>query len=141
MGELKLDYPFVGSRMMRDLLLQEDFLIGRLRGARLMMKMAIDAIHRRPNTSKPSPGHKVYPYLLSYLAIKRSDTAKGFVVIPAAGSSSEHWHGSTETAALPRTSSKPSPRQPCGCSSHPFSFSPGASQDHELMQDNFESDS
>ncbi len=71
MGELHLDYPFAGSRMLRDLLRQEGFLIGRLRVASLIKKMAIDAIYRRPNTSKPTPGHKVYPYLLRKLAITR----------------------------------------------------------------------
>ena len=71
MDELHLDYPFAGSRMLRDLLRQEGFLIGRLRVASLMKKMAIHAIYRRPNTSKPTPRHKVYPYLLRKLAITR----------------------------------------------------------------------
>ena len=50
---------FAGSRMLRDLLRQKGFVIGRLRVASLMKKMAIDAIYRWPNTSKPTPGHKV----------------------------------------------------------------------------------
>jgi putative transposase len=57
MDALHLDYPFAGSRMLRDLLRQKGFVIGRLRVASLMKKMAIDAIYRRPNTSKPTPGH------------------------------------------------------------------------------------
>jgi putative transposase len=92
--ELHLEYPFAGSRMLRDLLRQEGFLIGRLRVASLMKKMAIDAIYRRPNTSKPTPGHKVYPYLLRKLAIVRPNQvwatdisyvpmAKGFVYLVA----------------------------------------------------------
>jgi len=92
--ELHLEYPFAGSRMLRDLLRQEGFLIGRLRVASLMKKMAIDAIYRRPNTSKPTPGHKVYPYLLRKLAITRPNQvwatdisyvpmAKGFVYLVA----------------------------------------------------------
>jgi putative transposase len=77
MDELHLDDPFAGSRMLRDLLRQEGFLIGRLRVASLMKKMAIDAIYRRPNTSKPTPGHKVYPYLLRKLAITLSRDDQG----------------------------------------------------------------
>lgn len=94
MDELHLDYPFAGSRMLRDLLRQEGFLTGRLRVASLMKKMAIDAIYRRPNTSKPTPGHKLYPYLLRKLAITRPNQvwatdisyipmARGFVYLVA----------------------------------------------------------
>ena len=94
MDALHLEYPFAGSRMLRDLLRQEGFLIGRLRVASLMKKMAIDAIYRRPNTSKPTPGHKVYPYLLRKLPIIRPNQvwatdisyipmARGFVYLVA----------------------------------------------------------
>ena len=69
--ELHLEFPFAGSRMLRDLLRQEGIKIGRLHVATLMKKMAIEAIYRRPNTSKPAPGHKIYPYLLRGLAIVR----------------------------------------------------------------------
>jgi putative transposase len=44
---------------------------GRLHVATLMKKMGIEAIYRRPNTSKPAPGHKIYPYLLRKLAVTR----------------------------------------------------------------------
>ena len=60
--ELHLEYPFAGSRMLRGLLRQEGHDVGRLHVSTLMKKMAIEAIYRRPNTSKPAPGHKVYPY-------------------------------------------------------------------------------
>ena len=69
--ELHLEFPFAGSRMLRDLLRQEGTRIGRQHVATLMKKMAIEAIYRRPNTSKPAPGHKIYPYLLRKLAIVR----------------------------------------------------------------------
>ncbi len=62
--ELHLDYPFAGSRMLRDLLRGEGIAIGRQHVATLMRRMGIEAIYRRPNTSKPAPGHKIYPYLL-----------------------------------------------------------------------------
>ena len=57
--------------MLRDLLSQEDIKVGRLHVGTLMKKMAIEAIYRRPNTSKPAPGHKIYPYLLRKLPIVR----------------------------------------------------------------------
>jgi putative transposase len=92
--ELHLEFPFAGSRMLRDLLRQEGTTIGRLHVASLMKKMAIEAIYRRPNTSKPSPGHKIYPYLLRGLLIVRPNQvwatdisyipmAKGFVYLVA----------------------------------------------------------
>ena len=62
--ELHMEFPFAGSRMLRDLLRQEGIAIGRQHVATLMKKMAIEAIYRRPNTSKAAPGHKIYPYLL-----------------------------------------------------------------------------
>ena len=36
-----------------------------------MMVMGIEALYRRPNTSRPTPGHKIYPYLLRKLAVNR----------------------------------------------------------------------
>src|SRR5438270_13990946 len=68
---LHLDYPFAGSRMLRDLLRGEGVVIGRERVRTMMRRMCIEAIYRRPNTSKPAPGHKIYPYLLRGLAIER----------------------------------------------------------------------
>jgi len=69
--ELHLDYPFAGSRMMRDLLRGEDIVIGRERVATMMRRMGIEALYRRPNTSKPAAGHKIYPYLLRSLDVVR----------------------------------------------------------------------
>jgi putative transposase len=69
MDELHLEFPFAGSRMLRDLLVAEGFTVGRLHVATLMKRMGIEALYRKPNTSKPAPGHQVYPYLLRKLAI------------------------------------------------------------------------
>ncbi len=69
--ELHMAYPFAGSRMLRDLLGREGIAVGRLHVATLMKKMGVAAIYRRPNTSKPAPGHKIYPYLLRKLAVAR----------------------------------------------------------------------
>jgi len=60
MDELHLGYPFAGSRMLKGLLRQEGFAVGRQHVATLMKTMGIEAIYRRPNTSKPHPDHKIY---------------------------------------------------------------------------------
>jgi putative transposase len=73
--ELHLDYPFAGARMLRDLLNGEGIKIGRDRVAGMMKRMGIEAIYRRPNTSKPAPGHKIYPYLLRKMAVIRPNQA------------------------------------------------------------------
>ena len=64
MDELHLEFPFAGSRMLRDLLNREGIAIGRRHIAMLMKRMRIEALYRKPSTSKPAPGHKIYPYLL-----------------------------------------------------------------------------
>ena len=69
--ELHLEYPFAGSRMLRDLLAGEGITVGRLHVSTLMKRMGIEAIYRKPNTSKPAPGHKIYPYLLRKLPVTR----------------------------------------------------------------------
>ena len=53
--------PFAGSRMLRDMLSAEGFEVGRRHVATLMRRMGIEALYRKPNTSKRHPGHKVYP--------------------------------------------------------------------------------
>jgi putative transposase len=94
LDELHMDFPFAGSRMLRDLLGADGAKVGRLHVSTLMKKMAIEAIYRRPNTSKPAPGHKVYPYLLRKLAVTRPNQvwatdityipmARGFVYLIA----------------------------------------------------------
>ena len=69
--ELHLEFPFAGSRLLRDLLAAEGSKIGRRHVATLMKRMGIEALYRRPRTTKPEPGHKIYPYLLRGVAITR----------------------------------------------------------------------
>jgi putative transposase len=69
--ELHLDYPFAGSRMLRDLLRGEGIAIGRDPVTTMMRRIAIEAVYRRPHTSKPADGHKAFPYLLRGMAIER----------------------------------------------------------------------
>jgi putative transposase len=92
--ELHLDRPFAGARMLRDFLQREGVLIGRRHVFTLMKRMGIEAIYRRPNTSKPAPGHKIYPYLLRGVKVERANQvwamdityipmARGFVYLAA----------------------------------------------------------
>jgi putative transposase len=92
--ELHLNYPFAGSRMLRDLLRGEGIAVGRERVTTMMRRMGIEAIYRRPHTSKPADGHKVYPYLLRGVTIERPNQvwamdityipmARGFVYLTA----------------------------------------------------------
>lgn len=73
--ELHLEFPFAGSRMLRDLLNREGIEIGRRHVATLMKRMRIAALYRKPNTSKPAPDHKIYPYLLRGVKVDRPDQA------------------------------------------------------------------
>ena len=69
--ELNLAHPFAGSRMLRDMLGREGLVVGRRHVATLMRRMGIQALYRKPNTSKKHPSHKIYPYLLRGLVIDR----------------------------------------------------------------------
>ena len=92
--ELHLEFPFAGSRMLRDLLSEEGIRIGRCHVATLMKRMGVEALYRKPNTSKPAPGHRIYPYLLRGMTIDRPNQvwamdityipmARGFVYLAA----------------------------------------------------------
>ena len=91
---LHLEHPFMGARMLRDQLNREGIRIGRKHVSTLMKRMGIEALYRKPGTSKKHPGHEIYPYLLRGMKICRSnqvwalDTtyipmAKGFVYLTA----------------------------------------------------------
>ena len=73
--ELHLNDPFAGSRMLRRMLRQQGLDVGRLHIGTLMKKMGIEAIYRKRNTSKPAPGHRIYPYLLRNVAVTRPNQA------------------------------------------------------------------
>jgi putative transposase len=63
--------PYYGSRRMAAWLATQGHLVNRKRVQRLMRLMGLVAIYQRPNTSKPAPTHKIYPYLLGGIAIER----------------------------------------------------------------------
>ena len=89
-----LTTPFYGSRRMRVWLGRQGYPVNRKRVQRLMRTIGLQAIYRRPRTSKPAPGHKVYPYLLGGMEITRPNQvwaadityipmAKGFLYLVA----------------------------------------------------------
>jgi putative transposase len=91
---LHLECPVAGSRMLKGLLQAEGHEVGRLHVSTLMKKMAIATLYRRPNTSKPAPGHKIHPCLLRNVAVTRPNQgwamdityipmARGFVYLAA----------------------------------------------------------
>ena len=63
--------PFYGSRRMTVWLNRQGHQVSRKRVQRLMRTMGLQAIYRRPRTSQPAPGHKVYPYLLGAVDITK----------------------------------------------------------------------
>jgi putative transposase len=71
LDRLHLEFPFAGSRMLRGLLVAEGCKIGRRHVKTLMQRMGIEALYRRPRTTTPEPGHKIYPYLLRGMEITR----------------------------------------------------------------------
>jgi putative transposase len=92
--ELHLEHPFAGARMLRDMLRREGREVGRRHVGTLMRRMGVEALYRKPDTSKKHPAHAVYPYLLRGLAIERANQvwamdisyipmARGFVYLCA----------------------------------------------------------
>jgi putative transposase len=92
MDKLHTEFPFAGARMLCRLLAADGSKVGRRHVKTVMNRMGIEALYRRPRTTKPEPGHKIYPYLLHGLEIKRPNQvwamdityiamAKGFVYL------------------------------------------------------------
>ncbi len=71
LDELFTAWPFLGSRRMAAMLRTEGHRINRKRVQRLMRKMGIAALGPKPRTTKPAPGHKIFPYLLRGVVINR----------------------------------------------------------------------
>jgi putative transposase len=92
--ELHLEHPFAGARMLVRLLRRESIKVGRRHVGTLMKRMGIEALYRKPNTSRKHAAHRIWPYLLRHRKIDRSnqvwalDTsyipmARGFVYLTA----------------------------------------------------------
>lgn len=71
LDELHLEFPWMGSRSLRDQLQRAGFPISRDRVRQLMRRMGIHALYRKPRTTIPAQGHRIYPYLLGGLSIER----------------------------------------------------------------------
>ena len=69
--ELFTAWPFLGSRRMTVMLRAEGRPVNRKRVQRLMRRMGIAALGPKPRTTKPAPGHKIFPYLLRNMVIDR----------------------------------------------------------------------
>ena len=75
MDELYLNCPWYGSRQMTRALRRIGHEVGRKRVRRWMRVMGLRSVAPRPNTSRRAPGHRVYPYLLRDLAVRRPNQA------------------------------------------------------------------
>jgi putative transposase len=64
-------YRFFGSRQIVQYLAWEGIRVGRHRVQRLMRRIGLEAVYRRPKTSQPHPQHQVYPYRLGKMEITR----------------------------------------------------------------------
>ena len=91
---LHTELPFAGARMLRGLLAADGRRVGRRHVKTLMRRMGIEALYRHPRTTKPEPGHKIYPYLLRGVEVTRPNQvwamdityipmARGFVYLAA----------------------------------------------------------
>lgn len=92
---LHLDHPFAGARMLRDLLTLDGVMVGRKHVGTLMRRMGIEALYRKPSTSRRNDKDAIYPYMLRTLKVERPDQiwaidityipmAKGFVYLGVA---------------------------------------------------------
>jgi len=68
-----LEHPFLGARQLVRQSRRLGFKVGRLHVRTLMLRMGIRAMAPQPGSSKPAPGHKVYPYLLRNVAVVRAN--------------------------------------------------------------------
>jgi putative transposase len=66
-----LEWPFLGSRRISDALADQGLVVNRQRVQRLMRIMGLTALYPKPRTTRPAPGHRIYPYLLRDLTIDR----------------------------------------------------------------------
>lgn len=73
LDELHLEHPFAGSRMLRDLRRLQGTAVGRRYVRTLMRRMGLQALYRKPNTSRKNAAHPVFAYLLRDLAIERAN--------------------------------------------------------------------
>lgn len=69
--QMYMRHPEWGYPRMTDGLRDQGYEVNSKRIARLMRRMGLAAITPGPHTSRPAPGHKIYPYLLRGVKIDR----------------------------------------------------------------------
>lgn len=104
LDQLHLEFPFAGSRMLQGLLAAEGCKIGRRHVKTLMPRMGIEALYRRPRTTKLEPERKIYPYMLRGMAITRLESGL-----------SDGYHLISRWRVASCISPSCSTRQPAGC--------------------------
>ena len=112
--------PFYGSRRMKVWLGRQGHRANRKRVRRLMRTMGLEAIYRRPRTSQPGPGHKVYPYLLGGMEITRPNQvwAADITYLPMPRGSCTWWPSWIGIAATWWPGGYPTPWTPISVSRH-----------------------
>jgi len=118
---LHMDYPFAGSRMLRDLLRGEGVVTGREHATTMTRLMRIEPLYRRPNPSKPAAGHKIYPYLLRGLAVDRPNLHPDGprLCLPHGGGGLVHLAGWRQARAAPaHTGRRAAPAKAATSASH-----------------------
>jgi putative transposase len=65
--------PFYGIRRMTAWLRAQGHAVNHKRVARLLRLLGLEAIYQKPQLSRPGDGHRIYPYLLRGVSIKRPD--------------------------------------------------------------------
>ena len=130
LDRLHLDFPFAGSRMLQGLLAAEGCKVGRRHVKTLMKRMGIEALYRRPRTTKPEPGHRIYPYLLRGMKIVRPNQvwamdityipmARGFPGRSRDGSAIGRSPAQRSTRRWRRTGSRTSGGSDCSQTNYP----------------------
>ncbi len=109
LDRLHLEFPFAGSRMLQGLLVAEGYKIGRRHVKTLMKRMEIEALYRRPRTTKPEPGHKIYCHailknLMTARLGQRTIFPMSFVTYSASGMVRHSRHTRLTTVADARLS-------------------------------------
>src|ERR1035437_9142065 len=119
LDQLHLEFPFAGSRMLRGLLAAEGCKIGRRHVKKLMRRMGIEGLYPRPRTTKPEPGHKIYPYLLRGMEITRPNQVWAMsrqCKCIALTSPTSRWHAAS-SISLSYWTGRPAGFCPGGCRS------------------------
>ena len=119
MDALFMAWPFLGPRRLTAMLRAEGLTVNRKRVQRLMRRMGIAALGPKPRTTKPAPGHEIFPYLLRDLVIDRPNRVwaaditdipigRGFLyLVSSTGRAGRCWPGGCRTRWTSRSAWTP----------------------------------